>query len=104
MHLKDLFESRWLAVAIVVCLVTLAITSPAMASVQRGVEFAGLWERVTDYLTGVPGIIAAASFIIMGLWSAFGRGSVIGFFGGILAAATIFLIPTIVEGMGGAIF
>jgi hypothetical protein len=75
-----------------------------MASTTRGTEFAGLWTRVTDYLTGVPGIIAAASFIVMGLWSAFGRGSVMGFFVGILAAATIFLIPTIVEGMGGAVF
>jgi len=104
MRLTNFSQGRWLTVVALICLLTVLAASAALASTTRGTEFAGLWTRVTDYLTGVPGIIAAASFIVMGLWSAFGRGSVMGFFGGILAAATIFLIPTIVEGMGGAVF
>ncbi|MEM1912096.1 MAG: TrbC/VirB2 family protein [Thermofilaceae archaeon] len=86
-------------------LALVVLSAPAFASTQRGTEFQGLLDKMIDYVTGVPGIIAALAILVVSLYMAFfgGRGPLV-FFGGVIAAAAIFLIPTIVQGMGGTLF
>lgn len=77
----------------------------SLANTSNGTEFQTLYDKTVAYLTGLPGIIAAIAILAGSLYLAFfgGRGPLV-FFGGVLAAAAIFLIPTIVSGMGGALF
>lgn len=80
-------------------------TAPAFANTSNGAEFQGLLDKMIGYLTGVPGIIAALAILVVSLYLAFfgGRGPLV-FFGGVIAAAAIFILPTIVQGMGGTLF
>ncbi|MEM5853940.1 MAG: hypothetical protein QW228_06230 [Candidatus Aenigmatarchaeota archaeon] len=80
-------------------------TVPAFANTSNGAEFQNLYSKVVAYLTGIPGIMAALAILATSLYLAFfgGRGPLV-FFGGVIAAAAIFLLPTIVQGMGGTLF
>jgi type IV secretory pathway VirB2 component (pilin) len=86
-------------------LVALLLSLPSMASTSNGTEFQTLWNKMLSYVTGLPGIMAALAILIVSLYMAFfgGKGPLV-FFGGIIAAAAIFIIPNIVTGMGGATF
>jgi hypothetical protein len=76
-----------------------------MAQTNKGTEFQSLWNKMIDYVQGLPGIMAALAILVVSLYMAFfgGKGPLV-FFGGIIAAAAIFVIPSIVQGMGGSLF
>jgi len=86
-------------------LATLLLAVTSMAQTNKGTEFKSLWEKMVDYVQGLPGIMAALAILVVSLYMAFfgGKGPLV-FFGGIIAAAAIFVIPTIVQGMGGSLF
>ena len=78
---------------------------PAVASTQSGTEFQSLYDKVLDYVQGIPGIITAIVILVFGIWRSFFSGAgPLYFMGSVLAAAAIFIIPTVASGMGGAIF
>ncbi len=66
----------------------------------NGAEFQSLYDTVVGWVTGIPGIIMAIGVGIVGAWRAFASGQFLWFFGGLLVAAIILLLPTIVNGMG----
>ena len=66
----------------------------------NGAEFQSLYNTVVGWVTGIPGIIMAIGVGIVGAWRAFSTGQFLWFFGGLLVAAIILLLPTIVSGMG----
>jgi len=81
--------------------------SPVMAhaSTSSGTEFSSLYSMLVGWVTGIPGIMAAIVLMLMGLYLSFlGGKSVMYFFGTALAAAAIFLIPTIAGSLGGAVW
>jgi type IV secretory pathway VirB2 component (pilin) len=86
-------------------LATLLLAVTSMADTTKGGEFQGLWQKMLDYVQGLPGIMAALAILVVSLYMAFfgGKGPLV-FFGGIIAAAAIFVVPAIVQGMGGSLF
>jgi type IV secretory pathway VirB2 component (pilin) len=86
-------------------LATLLLVATSMADTNKGSEFQSLWQKMIDYVQGLPGIMAALAILVVSLYMAFfgGKGPLV-FFGGIIAAAAIFVIPSIVQGMGGSLF
>jgi ABC-type spermidine/putrescine transport system permease subunit II len=86
-------------------LATLLVAMTSMAQTNKGTEFQTLWNKMVSYVQGLPGIMAALAILVVSLYMAFfgGKGPLV-FFGGIIAAAAIFVIPTIVQGMGGSLF
>lgn len=86
-------------------LVALLTALPSLASTNQGTEFQSLYDKLISYVKGLPGIMAALAILVTSLYLAFfgGKGPLV-FFGGVIAAAAIFVIPTIVEGMGGVTF
>ena len=86
-------------------LATLLLTMASMAQTNQGTEFQSLWNKMVSYVQGLPGIIAALTILVFSLYMAFfgGKGPLV-FFGGIITAAAIFVIPNIVQGMGGSLF
>jgi hypothetical protein len=96
------FSSRKTLVMIltVACMV-MAMSALAFANSSNGTEFQSLYDRVMGWVTGIPAIIIAMAFAIMGIVKAFKEGFMWAL-GGLLVAAFIFLIPTIVAGLGGA--
>lgn len=96
MKLKSIYHSA---------LVALLTIIPSFASTNQGTEFQSLYDKMIGYVKGLPGIMAALAILVVSLYMAFfgGKGPLV-FFGGIIAAAAIFVVPTIVEGMGGATF
>jgi ABC-type spermidine/putrescine transport system permease subunit II len=86
-------------------LATLLVAMTSMANVNQGTEFQTLWDKMISYVQGLPGIMAALAILVVSLYMAFfgGKGPLV-FFGGIIAAAAIFVIPNIVQGMGGSLF
>jgi len=77
----------------------------AHASTSAGTEFQSLYSMLVSWVTGIPGIMAAIVLMLMGLYLSFlGGKSVMYFFGTALAAAAIFLIPTIAGSLGGAVW
>lgn len=86
-------------------LATLLLVASSMANTNQGTEFQSLWDKMISYVQGLPGIMAALAILVVSLYMAFfgGKGPLV-FFGGIIAAAAIFVIPNIVQGMGGSLF
>jgi ABC-type spermidine/putrescine transport system permease subunit II len=86
-------------------LATLLVAMTSMANTNQGTEFQSLWDKMISYVQGLPGIMAALAILVVSLYMAFfgGKGPLV-FFGGIIAAAAIFVIPNIVQGMGGSLF
>jgi type IV secretory pathway VirB2 component (pilin) len=86
-------------------LATLLVAMTSMAQTSQGTEFQSLWDKMISYVQGLPGIMAALAILVVSLYMAFfgGKGPLV-FFGGIIAAAAIFVIPNIVQGMGGSLF
>lgn len=81
------------------------ISLPSLASTTNGSEFNTLYSKMIQYVTGIPGIMFAVAVMVFSVYMSFfaGKGPMF-FFAGIIAAAAIFIIPTIANGMGGAIF
>jgi conjugal transfer pilus assembly protein TraA len=89
----------------VLSVVVLLMPVAAHASTSSGTEFSSLYSLLVGWVTGIPGIIAAIVLMLMGLYLSFlGGKSVMYFFGTALAAAAIFLIPTIASSLGGAVW
>ena len=65
-----------------------------------GAEFNGIYTRILDWVNGIPGIIAGIFFGIMGIIRGFQTGNLLWIFGGILFAAVVIALPSIVQGMG----
>jgi type IV secretory pathway VirB2 component (pilin) len=86
-------------------LATLLLVISSFAQTSKGTEFQGLFDKMMEYVQGIPGIMAALTILIVSIYMSFfgGKGPLF-FFGGIITAAAIFLLPTIVQGMGGATF
>lgn len=86
-------------------LATLLLAATSMADTNKGSEFKDLWDKMLSYVQGLPGIMAALAILVVSLYMAFfgGKGPLV-FFGGIITAAAIFIIPNIVQGMGGSLF
>jgi len=89
----------------VLSVVVLLMPTMAHASTSAGTVFYGLYTTLTGWVMGVPGIMAAIILMLMGLYLSFlGGKSVLYFFGTALAAAAIFLIPTMASSLGGAVW
>ena len=96
---------RWLLFWMAFVLAPVLAAGPAVASTSSGTEFQTLYDKVLDYVQGIPGIITAIIILVFGIWRSFFSGAgPLYFMGSVLAAAAIFIIPTIASGMGGAIF
>ena len=90
---------------LVLSVVVLFAPVMAHASTSSGTEFSSLYSMLVGWVTGIPGIMAAIVLMLMGLYLSFlGGKSVMYFFGTALAAAAIFLIPTIAGSLGGAVW
>jgi len=90
---------------LVLSVVVLFVPVMAHASTSSGTEFSSLYSMLVGWVTGIPGIMAAIVLMLMGLYLSFlGGKSVMYFFGTALAAAAIFLIPTIAGSLGGAVW
>jgi bacteriorhodopsin len=88
---------------LVMALALVAVLAPmAFANTQQGTEFQSLYDRVISWITGMPAIIIAIGMAIVGVVRAFQVGSFMWALGGLLVAALVFALPTIIAGMGGA--
>ncbi len=95
------FSANHLTLFFVLAFGLLAFIEPAMAfNTNAGTEFQTLLDRVVGWVTGVPGIIAAIAFGVIGVFRAFQTGQMLWFFAGILVAIVMLLIPTIAQGLG----
>ena len=95
-ELKALFVA-WIAV--------FWVTLPAMADTTKGTEFQTLYDKLLDYVQGLPGIMFALGILLFGIYrSFFGNAGPLYFFGSAIAAAAIFIIPNIAANAGGATF
>jgi len=69
-------------------------------STTNGAEFNSLWTKVQEWITGIPGLIASVAVVAMGIFRAYQSGNFFWFFGSLLVAIVLLLLPTIVTGMG----
>jgi type IV secretory pathway VirB2 component (pilin) len=91
-------------VFLLLCALTVLTASVAFANTNNGNEFQSLYDKVIQWVTGLPAIIIAIGIAIVGIMRAFQNGGFIWALAGILIAALIFLLPTIIGGLGGATF
>jgi len=77
-----------------------AVVAPVMAS--GGSEWSPLWQKVQDYITGVPGKIAATFFVAAGI-IAFYRGLMAQGVIAILAATGLVLAPKIANSIASGL-
>ncbi len=91
------------ALVLMAAVAMVAMLAPMALAATSGTELDSLYTTVRDWLTGVPGKILAVSFIILGIWMARG-GQFLWFFGGILLAITLTVIPSIVDSKFSALF
>ena len=80
----------------------MAMNTFAFANTSNGNEFQTLYSAVMGWVTGLPAIIIAIAIATLGVVRAFQTGGFMWALSGILVAAFIFLVPTIVTGLGGA--
>jgi hypothetical protein len=100
MH-RLLTSKKFQTVVMVMCVV-MAFSSIALANTSNGTEFNTLYNRVVGWITGLPAIIIAFAFAIIGVVRSFQSGGFIWALAGILIGALLFILPTIVTGLGGA--
>ena len=80
-------------------------TLPAVADTTKGTEFQSLYDKLLEYVQGLPGIMFALGILLFGIYrSFFGNAGPLYFFGSAIAAAAIFIIPNIAANAGGATF
>jgi len=92
--------SPW-SVVFTLCAIALAGTAIAGTATTTGLET--LYTEVSGWLTGAPGKIMAIGFIILGIWQA-RQGSFLWFFGGLLMAIVLTVVPGIVDARFTALF
>jgi hypothetical protein len=100
MH-KLLTSRKFQTVVMIMCMV-MAFSSIALANTSNGTEFNALYTRVIGWITGLPAIIIAFAFAIIGVVRSFQSGGFIWALAGILIGALLFILPSIVTGLGGA--
>jgi len=77
------------------------VVDPVLAfDTGSGTEFQSVYDKVVGWVTGIPGIIAAIVFGVVGLLRAFQTGQMLWFFAGILFAVVLLLLPSIAGGLG----
>jgi hypothetical protein len=91
-----------LQMAVMVMCMIIAFASVALANTSNGTEFNGLYNMVIGWITGLPAIIIAFAFAIIGVVRSFQSGGFIWALAGILIGALLFILPSIVTGLGGA--
>ncbi len=84
------------------CAFCVLTASVALANTNNGNEFSSLYDKVIQWSTGMPAIIISIGIAIVGVMRAFQNGGFIWALAGILISALIFLLPTIIAGLGGA--
>jgi len=67
---------------------------------SAGTEFNGVYTKLTEWVSGIPGIIAGIIFGMVGVIRGFQTGQLLWIFGGILFAVVIIALPTIINGLG----
>jgi hypothetical protein len=102
MHRLQTHKGRLIAMMALTAIITLLTASLAMANTSNGTEFQTLYDRVMSWVTGLPAIIIAVAIAFMGIIRGFQTGTIIWPLAGLLVAAFVFLVPTIINGMGGA--
>lgn len=102
MHRLQTHKWRLIATMVLTAMITLLTASLAMANTSNGTEFQTLYDRVMSWVTGLPAIIIAVAIAFMGIIRGFQTGTIIWPLAGLLVAAFVFLVPTIINGMGGA--
>ena len=95
---KRIYTVMFLAVSMFV----FTTASLALANTNNGTEFQTLYDRVMSWVTGLPAIVIAVAIAFMGIIRGFQTGTIIWPLAGLLVAAFIFLVPTVITGMGGA--
>jgi len=83
---------------------TVLTAASAMADTNQGTEFQSIYDRVMGWVTGLPAIIFGLAVGILGGIRAFQSGQYFWMFGGLIVAAFIFVMPSIMTGLGGATF
>jgi conjugal transfer pilus assembly protein TraA len=98
------FAKHQKLIMVSLCLMALSMMFAPLASANtsNGTEFQTLYDSVVGWVTGLPAIIIAIAICLMGVVRAFQSGSFIWALAGILVAALIFLLPTLISGLGGA--
>ena len=106
--LKANGAKEWMPVllfVLVAAFITLEPSRAFAASATGGQSFVTLYTRLEGWVSGLPGIMAAIVIMVFGIYmSFFGGKSPMFFFGSALAAAAIFLIPTIASNIAGAVW
>lgn len=100
-------KNRYVLMLFLIAAVSAMVAVPhlALASTSSGTEFASLYQKVTGWINGLPGIMGAIALLIGGIYISFiGQKSPMYFFYSALGAAAIFLIPTIATSLGGAVW
>ncbi len=89
--------------SLVLALALVVVATAAFAGTATNTGLETLYTEVSGWLTGAPGKIMAIAFIILGIWMA-RQGSFLWFFGGLLMAIVLTVIPSIVDGRFTATF
>jgi bacteriorhodopsin len=97
-----LFSNKTVQTLVMVMALVAVLAPMALANTQAGTEFQTLYDRVIEWITGMPAIIIAIGMAVMGVVRAFQTGSFMWALGGLLVAALVFALPSIISGMGGA--
>ena len=95
-------RTRKVQVLVMAVVMLMALSTLAFANTSNGNEFNSLYSVVLGWITGLPGMIIAFALAILGAIRAFTGGGVMWFFGGLIVAALIFMLPSIITGLGGA--
>lgn len=90
--------------ALMVMALTVLTAASAMADTSQGTEFQSIYDRVMGWATGLPAIIFGLAVGILGGIRAFQSGQYFWLFGGLIVAAFVFVMPSIMTGLGGATF
>jgi conjugal transfer pilus assembly protein TraA len=97
---------KGMGILFLVCfLVFVFAITPALASTTSGTEFQSIYDMITGWITGLPGILLAIAIMLVGVYMSFFAGkSPMYFLTCAAGSALVFLIPTLAVSMGGAIF
>lgn len=91
-------------IALLLVVLTLVMASTAFANTNAGTEFQSIYQRIMGWVTGLPAIVFGLAIGILGAIRGFQSGQYFWIFGGLAIAALIFVLPTIITGLGGATF
>lgn len=90
--------------ALLVMVLTVLTATTVLASTNNGTEFQSIYNRVLGWITGLPAIIFGLAVGLLGGIRAFQSGQYVWLFGGLIIAAFVFVLPSVMTGLGGATF